>query len=367
MIIESLTNGADYNVKVSAVDTQGTVIGSAEATVAPRHAFDWIEQEIIAVHVDDYPWIREAWFEEPPTKVIIRQDVQTGYYLVGDRALLLGPSSYRAQNTVLHELGHHFTLNPAIYGDDTEGRLAVLSGWLYLQKIRTWRFTNILERVANAFQQLVSGRLSSGTEYEIFSSIAAGTIPRWFFDTYTADGTLATTDLDMLWAELRALRCGAWPEQGCFFLGNLVPLHVENLFGGLCSSAEGAGVLWHGSGADYLGPWVDGGCKNRRPQDVVAATGSSTGEIDVSWSAPLWSTTPTVNAYVVQWKTGAGTYNSTDSATVTELSDLSHTITGLTSGASYSVQVAAVNSTDTTDYTDDDGHDRTAETAAAAK
>ena len=65
-------------------------------------------------------------------------------------------------------------------------------------------------------------------------------------------------------------------------------------------------------------------------------------------------------------KTGAGSYNTTDQAIVSDLTNLPYTITGLTSGTDYSVRVAAVNSADTTVLADEDGRDRTAEVEATA-
>ena len=87
----------------------------------------------------------------------------------------------------------------------------------------------------------------------------------------------------------------------------------------------------------------------------------------MSWQAPLFATTPEIDAYVVQWKLeDDDEFDTTRQAIVTDLENLSHTVTGLPVDTSYTVRVAAVNEDDTTDFSDDDGWDRTATIVAAS-
>ena len=202
----------------------------------------------------------------------------------------------------------------------------------------------------------LSGWFRSASATAVAASVSAGEIPQWFKDTYTSDGTLATADLDALWADLKQV--GTNP-----YLGHISDL-LTGLFGGYCSTAEATAAL--AISASLNNAWVDGGCDNRRPQALSTAAGDSSGEIDLSWQEPLYSTTPTIDRYVVQWKSGAESYAAARQAVITDLSDLSHTITGLSAGSGYTVRVAAVNSADPADFTDDDGRTRAADTTATA-
>ena len=178
------------------------------------------------------------------------------------------------------------------------------------------------------------------------ASISDGEIPQWLFDTYSTDGTADTMDLDRLWSDVKA-----FPD-----IRSEVAYGLHNVFGGYCSDKEA--IAAHGTSAPvYKNPWVQGGCETRWPRDLAAAAGGS-GTISVNWTAPYYATTPTINAYVVQWKGDGEQYDSARQALVTDLSSLSYTITGLISGEQYSVRVVAVNQADTADFVDDDGRTR---------
>ena len=107
------------------------------------------------------------------------------------------------------------------------------------------------------------------------ASVSAGEVPLWITDTYTSDGTLATVDLDRLWVDLKDV--GTDP-----YLSHILQL-LEGLFGGFCSTTEAEAAL--PMSAALHNPWVDGGCKNRRPHQLAAAAGGS-GEINVAWQPP---------------------------------------------------------------------------------
>ena len=67
------------------------------------------------------------------------------------------------------------------------------------------------------------------------------------------------------------------------------------------------------------------------------------GGLLVGWYAP-WDGGSPITEYRVQWKGTGQEYNDSDrQATVTDFTNLSHEITGLTNGASYTVRVLAVN------------------------
>ena len=369
--ITELDNSVEYTVRLSALDSEGRSLGAAEGSVSPVSMADQIKAEIIDPRVGSHAWLRETWYEVP---VEIRSTSwDASYYDRSVPALYLVPGAHSSTLTVLHELAHHFTLHPSIYADDPVGRLSVLSLWLYLYATVTDPNESIpnvrscpggvvvcdhdgagelIAIVMEGFTQ--RGWSGSATTTAIAASVSAGELPQWFEDTYTSDGTIATADLDALWADFKQV--GTNP-----YLGHLSEL-LEGLFGGYCSTAEARAAL--AVSATLNNAWVDGGCNNRRPQGLSAVVGGSAGEIHVAWQPPLYATTPATDRYVVQWKSDTQGYDTARQAVITDLNALSHTITGLNTATGYTVRVAAVNSTDTADLTDDDSRTRAAETTA---
>ena len=378
----SVAGDTEWSIRVSSFDSGGNILGAIEGVVLPKSASAYIENDVVPEYEGDWPWVRRAW--DMPLDVTVDEHTATqpsgyqagwfhrtaavqtssGFEWTG---LLRGMSIdltwylYRRHSLILHELAHHYTGDHRL--DD--GHEAVAAGWMYFEDAYS-DGSSPAEMYAEALQKVTLpppgpsnlvvpiGRPPTPVpddDKSVARSVGRGELPQWLFDTYSTDGSGAGLDLDLLWAGVRQTPNASRVAYG-----------FRDSFGGFCSYQEAYEV--HESDSAAGNPWVNGGCNNRRPQDLTAAAGGSTGEIDVSWSAPLWSTTPAVDAYVVQWKTGTAVYNTTDQAIVTDLNDLTHTITGLASGSTYTVRVAAVNSSDTTDFTDDDSRNRTAATTA---
>ena len=80
---------------------------------------------------------------------------------------------------------------------------------------------------------------------------------------------------------------------------------------------------------------------------ALAVPDGREGVVQVSWAAPSSNGGSALTGYKVQWRSGSeeydGTVSSTRQATVTELANLTHTITGLTNGVAYTVRVIATN------------------------
>ena len=163
-----------------------------------------------------------------------------------------------------------------------------------------------------------------------------GQIPDWFYDRYqNANGSI---DMVKFWKELRNpdYKEDTWKLRGYLF---------RELFGGFCSAREALESYVtspNSAEADEVtdNPWVDGGCKSRRPQDaeVVRRDGS----LEVSWKVPLWAKEPDVDGYLVQWKRSGGSYHSSRQVILSGLSNVSTTITDLTNGERYTVRIAAI-------------------------
>ena len=367
-------------VRVSALDALGRVLGRSDLPTLTTLASDVIEQRVVEALEEDFPWLRQTWNVPIPVNVgewgaaygyVSSASVQTAsgtdwpklrkgvFYQFG------ASGEYTNNALVLHELAHHFTLDVRV----PENPASVAVGWLYFDQLVSGHCP-----VGEAYADVLAYHTASGRwstwpflagctqvgrppkdeVLAVVASISGGEIPQWLFDTYSTDGTADTIDLDGLWSDVKALSG----------LGSEVAYGLHTVFGGYCSDKEAIAAN-RASAPVYKNPWVQGGCETRWPRDLTAAPGGS-GAIGVSWTAPYYATTPTIDAYVVQWKGDGEQYDSSRQALVTDLASLSYTITGLISGEQYSVRVAAVNQADTADFVDDDGRTRAAETAAVA-
>ena len=68
---------------------------------------------------------------------------------------------------------------------------------------------------------------------------------------------------------------------------------------------------------------------------TVTAIGE--GNVTVSWEAPDGDGGWPIEGYRVQWKSGSEEYDPSRQAEVTDLDNLTHTISGLTHGVAYTV------------------------------
>ena len=93
--------------------------------------------------------------------------------------------------------------------------------------------------------------------------------------------------------------------------------------------------------AGYSGITIAGVVVTVRDNDTAQVTGVTVDEGDAQLVV-TWTAVDNATGYTVQWKSGDQDYNTDDrQATVTSGTTTSHTITGLTNGTEYSVQVSA--------------------------
>ena len=367
-------------VRVSAVDALGRVLGRSDLPTLTKLASDVIEQRVVEAFEEDFPWLRQTWNVPIPVNVGGRGAVY-GFLTSANVRTVSGTNwpnlteglyykfsasgQYTNNRVVMHEMAHHFTLDIRV----PENPASVAVGWLYFDQLVSGH-CSVVEIYADVLAyHTVSGKWSAwdflagctqvgrppkDEALAVVASISDGEIPQWLFDTYSTDETANTIDLDGLWSDVKALSG----------FGSVVAYSLHTVFGGYCSDKEAIAAN-RASAPVYKNPWVQGGCETRWPRDLTAAA-SGSGAISVSWTAPYYATTPTIDAYVVQWKGDGEQYDSSRQALVTDLASLSYTITGLISGEQYSVRVAAVNQADTADFVDDDSRTRAAETAAVA-
>ena len=350
-----------YIVQVTALDDQGDEGVSEPRSIRLLSMWDEIMRDFINPRKEEYPWLAEAWFDAPLTVRVIPGNGVGHYGFQQKELVCIGRANCRDQSFLYQKLAQHYLQNAATHSGDPAAKLSMLSMWLHGTVARDQGHGgHVLTSISNSMSsRVINGGGATCVTPALCTTVASASqhqIPKWFYNNYTSDGTLDTVDLDKVWSGLRKMA----PNPRHVWAGQMVG-HTRTIFGGHCSYSEAVRAQWDTA----LGnPWLEGGCVNRRPQALAADAGGA-GELVVSWQAPLWSTTPEIDAYVVQWKSGDQDYDSTRQAVVTDLDSLSHTITGLTADTEYSVRVAAVNQTDTADHADDDGRERTAETTGS--
>ena len=393
-----LRNEITYYVRVTTKNGT-TSLGSAEATAVTLSAERHTEANIVQEYETEYPWLRQAFSSYPVEIVLISTRGILGQYerLIGlldgwertvnkGRRITLRWRVYLGAKVPVHEYAHHFTLDPRV----PNNLLPVGVGWLYFHQASekpgggycpvhevyadmltyvTLGATNIRSTQPD-FNYLIEcrpilnvhpifERSQPTTESQtVATSIAKGETPQWFNTNYAlSDNTL---DLDSIWSDIRETTAESQVSY------NDPAYYFRGFAGGYCSSAEANWALeqWTSNGEHpgYNNPWVDGGCTSRQPQNLTLAAGDTS--ITVTWQAPLYASSPTVDQYLVQWRLETEDYSDTNKAIVSATSALSHTISSLTNGKKYFVRVAAVATSAPSNLEDDDGRSRVAEASA---
>lgn len=399
-LLKDLVEDAEYAVRVSLLDNRGRVVGILEESARTLTPAEYVETRVFPDIQQGRPWLAQAWDVEIPivANLSFVSSPQVALYsfkyvsvdagsgaswpnLVEGTRIVFG-SPFRQRSflphflVASHEIAHHFTIDYRVPAHAE----SVAVGWIYLHEL-IGNSCNLVEVYADAlaFYAVKGKKIISDADEEyyrlgfvylppcsriayplqgdtlaVIGSVNDGETPQWLYDTYSTDGTQENMDLDRLWATVEGHPYASWVAYG-----------LRDSFGGYCSHQEAIDALGDNEAA-FKNPWMDGGCQTRQPRAMTAASGSSAGSIVVTWQAPFYATTPTIDRYLVQWKSGTQEYSTDRQEVVSDLSNLSFTISGLTTGTEYTVRVAAVNQTDTAALTDDDGHSRAAETTATA-
>ena len=245
---------------------------------------------------------------------------------------------------ITHELAHVHTLSNGV--TSTPVPLGVAHLYFYSLEVSGSPAACIpYEFYADALTYLVHGApifssyftLCSGiTDSLIEEAVAvvrsavSGTIPSWFATTYNDSN--GDPDLERVWALVRAIP------------GNnqraAVVFQLRDAFGGYCDNQKATDAAF---GSEVTrNPWNDGGCVPEAPGSVTA-TAVGGGTLTVSWQVPPDDGGSPIQGYRVQWKSGTQEYDSSRQAVVTSLTDLRHTIGGLTNDESHTLRVLAYN------------------------
>ena len=381
--ISRLSNGTEYTVRVIATNANGDSDPSEEATGTPypthlqwRPFFEqvgpFIEREVIELFENSHPWLRETWDYITSQNIFVTFRPWAGGKVevlcpsiaennlwkcnaelveIGRYDGTLNPIHY----TIVHELGHVYSLANGMASKP--GPLGIAH--LYLDDLVFPSYENLsdleLFRSGCEPSELYADALSivtfgdghaddanywsicnlitdtvSDQALAVFRSAASGEMPSWFADTYNdADGN---PDLERLWLDVKAIRDGDDRRAAVF--------QLRNSFGGYCDNQKATDSAF-GDGVTR-NPWGDGGCVSEEPTNV-SATAVGSGKLTVSWQESPYDGGSPIEGYRIQWKSGTQEYDSSRRAVVTDLTDLQHTISGLTNDESHTLRVLAYN------------------------
>ena len=369
-IITGLTDGAEYTVRVIAVNANGDSDPSATATGTPAsqpgQAREFWENEVVKIFESSSPWLRETW------DYITTQNVPV-FWTPGPSgaAFILcssvTPSKLRECDAdevhisrfyinliygIAHELAHVYTLANRVTA--TPGPLGIARLYFHVlayQGSLAEPSCAPIEIFADAVMILTIGDQyqSSGSYWAgcpitkdtvseqalaVVRSAQSGQMPSWLADNYNdSDGN---PDLARVWRDVKAIENDT---NGRGFRATVV-FQLRDAFGGYCDNQKATDSAF-GSGVTR-NPWNDGGCLPDAPANV-SATGVGSGKLTVSWQEPPDDGGSPITGYKVQWKSGPQEYESSRQAVVANLSDPRRTISGLTNDVSHSISVLAYN------------------------
>ena len=362
--ITGLTNGTEYTVRVIATNTEGDSEPSSETAGTPQstpgqvHLF--IENEVVKISEGSYPWLRDTWdhITDQNVNVLFLQGggggagtqcspdrpMQDNLRKCDATLLTMGRTTPNMIRVITHELAHIYTLANSV--TTSPGSLGIAH--LYFEKMNLTEplcapaelYADILMMLVHGGRSLIESvywaQCSSTSDslaeeaLGVVGSAVAGETPSWFGTTYNnADNE---PDLERLWADVKAVSSVKRRA--------VIAFQLRDEFGGYCDNQKATDSAF-GSGVTR-NPWQDGGCVPEAPRDVVVSSIGG-GKLTVSWVAPGGDGGSPIEGYKVQWKSGSEEYASSRQAVVTGLSNLSHTITGLTTDTEYTLQVLAYN------------------------
>ena len=360
--VRGLTNGVRYTLRVVPVNAVGDGAPSAEASETPLDAEirlrQFIAESIVEEHEADHPWLRATWehMKGPGFDLSIGPDwgregvVYPTCFNEGSfrkcRVDKMEIHSDSVQNTtvLLHEMAHVFTL--------TDDLLLQPAPWAAAQMYfaaPAFRGCSAEEILADVLALSVNDRIdvpywrTCNEDYEdgepdllteealaVVKSATGGQVPRWFADTYNDTG--GNPDLEKVWMDLKAVPASTYRD--------LVLYRFRDEFGGYCDNKRVPVVLEFGGGG-ITNPWRDGGCAPEAPAKLTAVVDTS--ELTLTWDAPANGGGGPIKGYRVEWKSPGEEYGVPRLTVVSDLSDLSHTITGLAGTTPHTLRVGAFN------------------------
>ena len=361
-VISDLVNGTEHSVWVIASNAGGDGSPSAETSGNPQLTFvqeegrRFIEAEVVKAHESAFPWLRQTWnyLIDENVPLAFRRGSgghvrptcsrERGLHKCSIAEFGVRFSDYsRLDYVVIHELSHVYSLANGVAS--RPGPIGIAH--LYFQQF-TWLTATCgepSELYADALTAATTEVLSGtywlvchlfgdgnvrGEAGALARSALRGDMPSWFAATYhDANGQ---PDLERLWTDVKAIEK--------FHPRAAIVHQLGSEFGGYCSRYKATDSAF--DEGETRNPWRDGGCVPQPPSDL-AATNSGNGELALSWKPPAYDGGLPIKYYSVKWKPRTERYDDSRSAIVTDLTNPSYTIPGLSAGVQYTVQVKAFN------------------------
>ena len=386
-----LTNGVNYDVRVTATNERGTGPGATAQATALSIA-DQVRQLVegsVTPRESDWPWLRAAADHLDTSRAALSFLPDRGH--LRGQVLFICPNagqglgsceldSYRLlrrarTSTVIHELAHVYTQVNRV--EEDPGTVAI--AWLYLVNAYgddgDQRDCRIDELIADGLANTVlpdlepydlsywyncvpTGREGlTAEEYDVFAAAVSGRVPDWFIDTYGGD----KDDKEAVWTEdYTGDSAAVWADVLKLPTNPRVAVvsKLQNFFGGYCTHAIAKAAAFEDSG--LASPWAHGGCEPDPPTAVAVSRGATS--LTVSWAPPNSMRGGAITEYIVQWKSAdaadnedypgdtAGFGAAARQVKITDLDTLSYEIAGLTAGDAHRVRVRAVNATHSSDW-----------------
>ena len=368
--ITGLTNGVEYTVRVVATNSAGDSRPSPEATGTPqsepRQAHLFIKNEVVNIHEGAFPWLRDTWDYMTSQNVDVYMHPDNGnsatVWCSPERPMesnlrkcyagiiTIDRSGEQLIVAITHELAHVYTLSNSVVA--SPGTLGIAHLYLYQLNLQGISCEPEVELYADLLSILVHGDLAWPHSYwkgcyreedpdmpdteevlAVVRSAVAGEMPSWLAANYSdANGDL---ELERVWADIKAIPVWRWRAPVVF--------QLRDAFGGYCDNRKATDSAFEDGVTKN--PWRDGGCVPDAPGSLNVTAGDA--ELSLSWEPPEYDGGSPVEGYRVQWKSSSEEYDdtpvSTRRAEIADLAGLTHTITGLTNGIEYTVQVLAYN------------------------
>ena len=301
-----------YAFRVIVVYENGQRLATTEVkTPSNVHKLrDIIKEKVVEAKQDQQPWLTDVWLHMNDSS---RFGIGLGMATVGLQSeypypnglkrtfasgLSVGPSTFKNPNTsniktLVHEMGHVYTLTNDVRGDSAPIGVA----HLYLYLLNTEHAVEARKPVRCATSELYADlavmaffdqysyfdpqrglnhglanginmnywnacgfRFDQSTSSAVATEITAITksvfvdqeIPQWFYDTYQkTDGSI---DLEKLWSDININGQNATTISP-------IAYHLRNEFGGYCSEEQVRQFI-EGKATGITNPWEDGGCND---------------------------------------------------------------------------------------------------------
>ena len=372
--LAGLTANADYSLQVRVDSGSAVRTGGFRTQSSTDQLREYLKNTIVGGWETARPWVRETYNAMRRHHVLVVASelrltaglsgrISSSCFLaVGSelskcfvREFHMDDRSVRHLGTLIHELAHVHTIGSG-YADEPAEYLGM--GWLYFRDLAEGGTDcDVSELYADGisyahepasqyyFDQCSNtGNMPSAATTEAVQSVLAGQTPDWFRDEYEGDGLSYDTstdpkydrkyDLERVWDDLLLLDSGSRDAAVAVY-------QFRNAFGGYCDPTEAYQAAF-GFGTTRI-PWRAGGCLPQAPA-IDSVTGVVSG-LTVAWSAPDGDAV--VSSYDLRYiETSADETvetNWTVRSAVWTSGDLAATVTGLTVGTQYDVQVRAEN------------------------